>query len=51
MAETEMVECPECGGDGELEINCYACDSLTMETCEECDGAGEVESTTEEENV
>ncbi len=43
-----MVGCPDCGGDGEYETECYACGQGTTETCEECDGSGEIESTTEE---
>lgn len=37
--ETEMIECPECDGAGE--VNCLACGSVT--DCGNCDGTGEVE--------
>ena len=47
MTEPGMVECPECGGDGEVEVECYNCSSMMTETCEECDGSGEVETTKE----
>lgn len=42
--EVEMIACPECDGDGEIETECYNCSSMMMESCDECDGSGEVES-------
>jgi hypothetical protein len=45
--ETDMVDCPDCGGWGTEE--CYECDGSGKETCEECDGYGELEDPDGEE--
>ena len=46
-----MAKCEECDGDGEVEIECYACGSQVLETCEECGGSGEIDDDNEKENV
>jgi DnaJ-class molecular chaperone len=47
-----MIECPECGGSGEVEVDYYAPQSASrdvgdvyslIEECPLCDGSGEIE--------
>lgn len=40
--ETEEVECEECGGSGEIDIDLPTADVEAYETCEKCSGTGKV---------
>jgi|TARA_B110000858_G_scaffold84361_1_gene97579 hypothetical protein len=51
-ADTPMMPCPDCDGDGEVEVETYRPQSFSrdigeidshMETCENCNGDGEIE--------
>tara|TARA_R110002073_G_C9426687_1_gene576411 strand:- start:571 stop:696 length:126 start_codon:yes stop_codon:yes gene_type:complete len=37
-----MDTCPECGGDGQVEV-ATAADCFRDEDCEKCDGTGKIE--------
>ena len=52
-----MKECPECFGDGEVEVDYAVKDYVNggyirteIEDCPQCDGSGEVEDWDEEDN-
>jgi DnaJ-class molecular chaperone len=58
MCKTEMIDCPECGGEGTVESEIWVPMSFSnpigfLDTeivgCENCDGSGQIEADWEDE--
>ena len=58
MFKTEMIDCPECGGDGTVESEIWVPWSFSnpigfLDTeivgCENCDGSGQIEADWDDE--
>ena len=49
LNEPHYIDCPECGGDGEVKIilgkhwQIHKADLIDFETCDRCDGEGRID--------